>query len=397
MVTTTNSYTSSRYRTPVGDGYDGVVRIAVGSAYGTGTLLYDGRAILTAAHLMSGVNPGQVSIAFETTAGTTSLTAGSIEIHAEYDAANANHDLALVWLSGTAPVSADRYGIYRDGDEIGQTFELVGYGKPGTGSAGTDNSYSGQLRLKAQNQFDADGGMLKDALGSAIGWTPTAEAILMADFDNGESARDALGSLVGVADLGLGADEGLNAPGDSGGPAFIAGLLAGVTSYTAALYQDAIQPDIDSKDNSSFGEIGFWQRVGAQQQWIDQSLRAAYPDAPTSTAAVKTTIVESDSGTSLAYFLVEFLGTRSAPDVWLSVDYATRDGSALAGSDYLETQGTLILYPGESQAVVAVEIVGDYAQEIDETFYLDVFNPVGGGFGEGILELTAMRTIQNDD
>lgn len=54
MVTTTAYYTDSRYRIYPGDGYDGVVRVSFGGYYGTGTLLFDGRAILTAAHLFEG-------------------------------------------------------------------------------------------------------------------------------------------------------------------------------------------------------------------------------------------------------------------------------------------------------------------------------------------------------
>jgi hypothetical protein len=44
-----------------------------------------------------------------------------------------------------------------------------------------------------------------------------------------------------------------------------------------------------------------------------------------------------------------------------------------------------------------VEIIADTTPEPDETFYLDVFNPVGATFGEGVVQLTAVRTILNDD
>jgi hypothetical protein len=81
----------------------------------------------------------------------------------------------------------------------------------------------------------------------------------------------------------------------------------------------------------------------------------------------------------------------------LSVDYVTRDGTALAGSDYIAVSGKLNLYPGENQAVIAVEIVGDTTLEPQEYFYLDVFNPVGGSFGAGVVKLTGMRIILDDD
>jgi hypothetical protein len=94
---------------------------------------------------------------------------------------------------------------------------------------------------------------------------------------------------------------------------------------------------------------------------------------------------------------VQFTGVRASPEQWLSVDFATRDGTAKAGQDYLASRGKLILYPGEDQAVIPVEILGDRVAEPDEVFYLDVSNPVGGHFGVGQTVLTGMRTILNDD
>ena len=154
---------------------------------------------------------------------------------------------------------------------------------------------------------------------------------------------------------------------------------------------------MDAIVNSSFGEIAAWQRVSAYQQWIDQSLRANYPNAPTKPEEVKKEVAEGNSGTSYAYFLLQFTSVRNDPDQTLSVDYATRDGTAAAGSDYIAASGTLNLYPTENQAVIPVEIIGDTAPEANETFYLDVFNAIGGSLGQGVLKLTAVRTIINDD
>ena len=95
--------------------------------------------------------------------------------------------------------------------------------------------------------------------------------------------------------------------------------------------------------------------------------------------------------------MLEFTGERSDPDEWLSVDYATQDGTALAGEDYVPVNGTLVLYPGEIQAVIPVEIIGDILPEQEEQFSLVVTNPVGGSFGEGVDELVAVRTIMDND
>ncbi|MDP3672622.1 MAG: trypsin-like serine protease [Telluria sp.] len=397
MVTTASSYADQRGRAFSGQGYDGVVRVSSGGYFGTGVLLYGGQAVLTAAHLFAN-SAAAASVHFETSSGAQTVSASSVTILSGYEPGAANNDLALVWLSTGAPTTANRYAPYRGSDEIGQTMTLVGYGLAGSGDAGTTSADTGApVRLKAANQFDADAAALKSALGVEMGWTPLAGSQLVADFDNGGSAQDALGRLIAHPGTGLGLNEGLIAPGDSGGPAFINGSIAGIASYTASLQNGATNPDIDAVSNSSFGEIGAWQRVSHYQQWIDQSLRAHYPNAPGTPQQVQKSVAEGGSGTTYAYFLLQFTGVRSDPSQLLSVDYTTRDGSAEAGSDYLAAKGTLRLYPGENQAVIAVEIIGDALAETDETFYLDVTNPVGGSFGPDVVTLTAMRTIVNDD
>lgn len=398
MVSTTAHYSQSRYQATPGMGYDSVVRLSHAGFYASGVLLFDGRAVLTAAHLFA-EKTGPTTVLFETTRGQQSISASHFMSHPGHDD-QGNNDLALVWLSSAAPSTADRYTLYRNTDEIGQVFSFVGYGRTGTGSTGVDaSSQNGPdaLRLKASNQFDAEGAQLKAFLGAAMLWTPQVGTQLVADFDNGQPANDALGRLMGRHDLGQGLSEGLIAPGDSGGPAFIDGQIAAIASYTSNLSLGSIHPDIDTLPNSSFGELAAWQRISAYQQWIDQNVRAHYPNAPTRAQDVKTQVTEGHSGISYAYFLLQFTGVRSDATLVLSVDYATRNGTAVAGSDYLAASGRLNLYPGEDQAVITVELLGDYQNEPDETFYLDVFNPVGGSFGPGVVTLTAMRTILNDD
>lgn len=398
MVTTPTSSIDPRNRAYIGEGYDGVVRITVDGYYGSGVLLYDGRAVLTAAHVVSHASSSGASISFETTAGNRTVQTNVIVSLPSYDAVQENNDLALVWLANSAPVTAERYSLYRGSDEIGRTLTMVGYGLTGSGATGAlSGSNPNPLRLKADNRFDAEAATLKTWMEWEMGWTPKAGTQLVADFDNGTVTQDALGQLIDHPGAGLGQDEGLIAPGDSGGPAFINGQVAGIASYTADLYRGNIHPDIDEVSNSSFGELGFWQRVSYYQQWIDQSLRAHYPNAPTKPEEVQKSVSEGTSGTSYAYFLVQFTGVRSDPNQLLSVDYVTRDGTAKAGEDYLGVQGTLVLYPDENQAAIPVEILGDTIPEPNETFYLDVTNPVGGSFGSGVVKLTAVRTIVNDD
>ena len=397
MVTTVSSYTEVRNRALIGDGYDGVVRVVVGSMYGTGVLLFDGAAVLTVAHLFSGSN-GTANVTFETLNGVQTIASRKVVVHPDYNSENNNADLALVWLSRDAPVVAERFGIYRASAEIGQTMTMVGYGTPGLGSSGIIANFNeAPVRVKANNQFDSEITPLGRFFSETAHWEANNGKQLIADFDNGLAQNDALGILIGAHGLGLGNTEGLISKGDSGGPAFIGNLIAGVASYTSRLSTSNAVPDIDKQSNSSFGEVAVWQRVSAYQQWIDQALRTHYEQAPTTQATVQKLVNEGSTGTTPVYFWVQLNGYRVDPNLVVSVDYKTRNGSAIEAQDYIATQGTLKLYPNEDHALVLVEIIADNVPEADETFYLDVFNPVNAGFGDGMVQLTAMRTIVNDD
>ncbi|WP_019895278.1 Calx-beta domain-containing protein [Hydrogenovibrio halophilus] len=400
MVATTRHYTDSLYQTSDYSTMTGVVQITTDTGYrGTGTLLWDGQTVLTAAHLFD-PEIDRAEVIFENSHQQfKTVQATQYQIHPFYEPLHDNHDLALVRLSEKAPGFAQRFELYREDDAIGQTFAFGGYGTPGTGLEGSDPNATDNPRLIAANRFETEGSTLKEVLGAAMGWTPKPGTTLVADFDSGNTSEDALGGLLGIYDTGLGDEEGLITSGDSGGPAFIDGKIAGVASYTSSLGTYDFEPDVDLYDNSSFGEQGFWQRVAYDdhQQWIDQSVRDAYGQAPKEVSEIDFEIFENDSGDiSYAYFLIEFHGERFTND-WLSVDYQTRDGTATAGEDYLPQQGTLVLYPDENQAVMPVEILGDDQVEDDETFYLDVTNPVGGSFPNGVDTLSAMRTIVDDD
>lgn len=225
---------NERTPAPAGQGYDGVVRVSSGGSYTSGVLLYGGQAILTAAHLFDSTH-ASATVHFETASGTVSRSARKISFCAGYDASEQNGDLALVWLSSPAPTAAQRHELYRASDEIGQTFILAGYGS-------LEANPSALTRTRAGNQFDTEAGALKARLGAGMGWMPAADTILVADYDNGTNAQDALGRFLNVTNLGLGATEGLNIPGDSGGPAFIGNKVAGIASYTASLSTQSIQP-----------------------------------------------------------------------------------------------------------------------------------------------------------
>jgi len=75
----------------------------------------------------------------------------------------------------------------------------------------------------------------------------------------------------------------------------------------------------------------------------------------------------------------------------VAVDYATRDGTATAGADYMATSGTLVFAPGETSQTFAVAILDDLVAEADETVWLELSNPTNATLG------TATSTLTLDD
>lgn len=393
MITTLNPK-NTIYSTEDDERYSGVVQVMASDHYGTGTLLYDGRAVLTAAHVATD-SASETSVIFNLPSGQKTISVSKVEQYSLYDDASGNNDLAIVWLSEQAPSNALRSEIYRDTDEVGQTMSMVGYGAQGVGNSGEDDTID-VSRIAAQNKFDTTADILKDGLGTYIGWDPTSD-IIVADFDNSTAAHDASGMLLDINDTGFGAQEGLVASGDSGGPAFIGDKVAGIASYVAGLNTSTKHPDIDDVTNSSFGEFAFWHRTSSYQEFIDKSLRQEYKNQITSANDVVKEITEGGTNdVTVNYFFLELsgLGTRTETS---SIQYTTRDGSATAGEDYLAISGQVNVYTDESYVLIPVEILGDSVSEGNEIFYLDITNPMGGTFASGEVTLTAQRTIVDDD
>lgn len=82
--------------------------------------------------------------------------------------------------------------------------------------------------------------------------------------------------------------------------------------------------------------------------------------------------------------LVAFTVSLSSPSaVPVTVNYATADGTALAGSDYTAASGTLTFAPGVTSLTVLVATIDNALGEPTETFTVTLSDPVGGTIGDG--------------
>ena len=84
--------------------------------------------------------------------------------------------------------------------------------------------------------------------------------------------------------------------------------------------------------------------------------------------------------------------SRAASET-VTVDWATADGTATAGSDYTADSGTLTFAPDETSKTVAVAVLDDSHDEGSETLTVTLSNPSGAYLADG----EATGTIENSD
>ncbi len=277
--------------------YSGVVALIInfssGSFICSGTLMNDRRSIVTAAHCVTDANlglptsttvyfgGGQVAGDFFNAPGTTAITASDVFVNSAYTGEVVDqNDIAVIRLSQLAPTSAAGFDLATENELTGLDFNVAGYGaRSDTGGAIGANLGTGRLR-QGLNRYDF---RLGDAdFGNYWRDISTAEIAFsyLSDFDNGRAANDAscfAAADAGIAasakycNLGLGAREVGVAGGDSGGPQFINGKLASVTSYGLTFGSPQFG-DIDTSLNSSWGEFSGYVPTFLHRDFINRLL-----------------------------------------------------------------------------------------------------------------------------
>lgn len=111
---------------------------------------------------------------------------------------------------------------------------------------------------------------------------------------------------------------------------------------------------------------------------------------PPTLAVSDATVVEGNSGTTQLSFTVSLSKAATGP---VTVDYATADGTATAGQDYLAKTGTLTFAAGETSKTIQVTVNGDAVVEANEALALTLSRATGATIADG----SATGTISNDD
>jgi len=112
--------------------------------------------------------------------------------------------------------------------------------------------------------------------------------------------------------------------------------------------------------------------------------------APPLLSVKNKTVVEADSGTEDAYVKI-VLSKRVHKKV--SVAYATKDGTAKAGSDYVAKSGRAYFPKGAKKAYVRIPVIGDTVEENDQFFKVRIYD----AYRAKIAKRVAYVRILDDD
>lgn len=170
---------------------------------------------------------------------------------------------------------------------------------------------------------------------------------------------------------------------DYGSTSGILVFAAGETSKTVTV---AISDDSDTEGDETF-TVALTNPSNAQI--IDASGQGTIIDDDV-IPAISVSDAQGDEQVGQLFFAVTLSSITSGV---VSVDFATSDGSATDGSDYLGATGTLTFNPGETQQNISVTIEDDGDIEGSEDFQVTLSSPVGATLADAI----GQGTILDDD
>jgi Calx-beta domain len=113
-------------------------------------------------------------------------------------------------------------------------------------------------------------------------------------------------------------------------------------------------------------------------------------DPPPSASINDVSIGEGNSGSRNATFFVSLSSASGKP---ITLSYATADDTATAGDDYVAASGTITFSPGQTSSPIIIQVKGDTLNEGNETFVVNLSNPVNVTIADG----QGVCTIVDDD
>ncbi|MDY3557767.1 autotransporter-associated beta strand repeat-containing protein [Gemmata sp. JC673] len=386
-----------------------------GAVSGTGTVFKNGTGTFT----LSGTNTygnttvlgGTLSVATDANLGTGPIVLSPGSTFQITGTTNINNPIAIG--GGTATIdnalAVELSGVISAPGGLTKT-------GAGTLTLSTSSSYTGATTVAAgtlliDGNFSSSSGF-QVASGAVLGGTGDLPAVSVAS--GGTLAPGGTPGLLatGNLNLALGSTLGVelveNAPATPVDPndrvdvtgtvtltaatlAVTLGFIpAASTSYTL-ISNDGSDPVVGTFLGLAEGATFFSNGVGFTITYAGGDGNDVVITTLPSVASISgATTVEGNEGTRAVTFTVT-LEKPSAQTV--TINYATVDETAVAGSDYVAASGTLTFAPGETSKTITVLVNGDTLAEANETFAVVLSNPVNAT----LFGLRGIGTIINDD
>ena len=313
------------------------------------------RHILTAAHCLRETGDTVSRIRFILSAGLATpiiIEGASFAVHPWFDfflpfyGAFAHGDVAVIELAENLPAGIEHYELYRDADEFDQTTRHYGHGMSGRGNRGATGDSSFFFARTGLNRYEQT---LEPFLGDGVAdqllydfdsggrkhnamewWFTSMWACHPENADNPSRAQD--GQCTTYKDGSYPDFKGFRklevgiAPGDSGGPGFIDGKIAGIHSFGFTHGCEGVTngTDFNCSLDSSYGEMAGDTSVAYHQRFIDDVVAGAFPSSlvpeavPSAVAAATYDAVEISVGGKA--FAKKVLARRMRKSVTLDID-----------------------------------------------------------------------------
>lgn len=298
----------------------------------------DDTHILTAAHCLRNTTPSGeydplTQIIVVLPSGVNYILRSSLgqvagfAVHPLYDAtepvvgAFAAGDIAVIEMTSPLPGDVERYDLYRGTDELGEETRHYGHGRSGKGNKGATggadffyartglNMYEQTMEAFFGPPFDQllhdfDSGGKKH---NAMDWWFSTVQCGPENVNNPPWAQDGqcttfrsglFPDFKGYGKLEVGV-----APGDSGGPGFIDGKVAGVHSFGFTHFCAGVTngTDFTCGLDSSYGEMSGDTRVSTYADWVD-AVGGAVPLTPVPEPAPAAAAASASDAVELSAF-----------------------------------------------------------------------------------------------
>jgi hypothetical protein len=315
---------------------------------------------------LSGVSGKTVTVGYRTQEGTAKAQIAQPFQPGDFEP----KDGSLTFLPGTVSQQITVVVIGDSEDEVDETFELE--------LVNPANATLGKARGTGLIPDDDGPQILIDDVSAPEGAAGTTTDVRLTVSLSAPSPQDVSVGYASARDT-AGEDDFVAVPADS--------RVTIPAGETAATITATIRGDDLDEADETFRIVLAAPRGGSLGDAF--GVVTILDDDPSPVLAVASPSVAEGTGTPGEITVPVTLSAASGRA--LAVTFATRDGTAVAGRDFLATSGTLTFQPGETRKDVVVTVAADNELEDDEQFAVDVVDPLTGATTTGLV------TIVDDD